>query len=167
MTVGARRSLTSTVAMGALFMVVGLGCGGSVERRPPPTSRTPPTPTKRRTPVAVRDGWCPKVPALSSHWPGAVMGAGVTWATAARANHRYGLLVLRNCPAVTGIGISTVWIATRLERHQAITSARAHPGGHDFVFIIDVRTASAAPRGAMFLDGVPVYFVATGPFNAF
>jgi len=160
----------SNLAMAALIVVAAAGCDGAAQSSTVQSSTVQPSTVQPRTiqptkPAAALPAWCPKVPALSEHWSGRVKPSGASSTSATRTNRRYGLAILRDCPGVVEVGVSIAPIAQRLQHNEPMPSAPITPNGHDFVLVIGLKTASAMPRGAMFLDDVPVYFWTSGPFK--
>ena len=107
--------------------------------------------------------WCPEVRALTTDAHTDLTGKQNTLARVKGVQARYGRSI-EHCPGVVGDGIGT-------GRSESPGSGRtpvrpASPTDRDYVLAVFVRSPRYRPREPLFLDGVRLSFVLTGPIRA-
>ena len=142
-------------AMEAQAKLLLSGCGSSSEPSP-------------GGPEGAADEWCAAVPALTTDPRSDLTGEANTLQRVRRIKERYEGAIMDSCPGVTGIGIGKVEGSEAVhdpevppERAKRISNAE-----NDHLISILLLSSRDRPKRPLFLDGVRLRFVVTGPIRA-
>jgi hypothetical protein len=106
------------------------------------------------------------MPSLSSDPTTDLTGSANTAVRVRRVVDRVGITMLHRCPGVVAVGVGNLRVERALAERTRLPPGSVRPQDKDYILSVGLRSASDAPSGPLFLDGVRLLLTVTGPIHA-